>query len=83
MTLPFSYFDAIGIIGVCFILLAYLALQTERIDPLSKAYSTINALGALLIIISLLYDFNLSAFLMELSWLLISVFGLLKAFKSR
>jgi hypothetical protein len=34
--------------------------------------------GALLVVVSLLYRFNLSAFLVEIFWLLISIYGLIK-----
>jgi hypothetical protein len=36
----------------------------------------LNGLGALFILYSLWFDFNLSAFLIELIWLLISLVGL-------
>lgn len=75
--------DIFGIIGVVFILAAYLALQTEKIDPKSFAYSLLNGFGAALILISLYFDFNLSAALIESAWLLISIFGLFKALRSR
>ena len=76
-------YDILGIIGVLFILAAYLGLQLERLDPKSALYSALNAIGAALILISLYFDFNLSAALIESAWLLISIFGLFKAFSSR
>lgn len=79
ITLP----DIIGIIGVCLILLAYSLLQLERIDPKSLRYSMLNGIGAVLILISLIYDFNLASFIIECAWLIISVFGIVKAFLSR
>jgi len=41
-------------------------------------YSLLNALGASLIILSLLDNFNLSAFLMEAFWVLISLVGVVR-----
>jgi hypothetical protein len=38
----------------------------------------LNAVGAFLVMVSLLFDFNLAAFLMEAFWFLISLFGLLR-----
>jgi len=35
--------------------------------------------GALLILISLYFSFNLASFIIEIAWLLISIFGLFKA----
>ena len=68
MTLP----DIVGVIGVLLMLGAYaLALL-------------MNLSGALLVLISLLFKFNLSAFLMETAWALVAVFGLVKlALKKR
>ena len=75
--------DILGIIGVVLILAAYLALQLEKMDPKSVVYSALNGVGAALILLSLYYDFNLSAALIEIAWLVISIFGLFKALRSR
>ncbi len=58
--------------------LGYLLLQAEKIRSSDLSYSLMNGVGALLVMISLLYRFNLSAFLMEAFWLLISIYGLFK-----
>jgi hypothetical protein len=44
-------------------------------------YSLYNTLGALLIVFSLRYKWNLSAFVMEGAWFLLSIYGLYKACK--
>lgn len=74
-----TWFDLIGFLGVLFIIVAYLLLQLDKLPSSSPFYSLMNALGALLIIISLLFDFNLSAFVVEAFWFLISVLGLTKS----
>ena len=76
-------YDILGIIGVLLILAAYLGLQLEKLDSKSALYSALNAIGAALILLSLYFDFNLSAALIESAWLLISIFGLFKAARSR
>ena len=58
--------------------LGYLLLQAEKIRSSDLSYSLMNGVGALLVVISLLYRFNLSAFLVESFWLVISVYGLIK-----
>ena len=78
-----TLYDSLGIFGVLCILVAYLALQLEKLDSKSASYSLLNAIGAALILLSLYVDFNLSAALMESAWLLISIFGLFKALSSR
>jgi hypothetical protein len=63
------------------ILLVYLQLQTGRVASDSIRFSAVNGIGALLILVSLTQSFNLSAFVIEVAWLLISVYGLLRAAK--
>ena len=74
----YSGFDLAGNIGVVLMVLAYLLLQAEKIRSSDLSYSLMNGVGALLVLISLLYRFNLSAFLVEGFWLLISIYGLIK-----
>ncbi|MEL6686105.1 MAG: hypothetical protein AAFP97_00615 [Pseudomonadota bacterium] len=79
MTLP----DLIGLAGVVLILIAYFALQTERIASEDWRFSAINGLGAILIMISLYFTFNLASFVIEVFWLIISVYGLWKVWRRR
>jgi predicted membrane protein len=73
--------DLIGILGVFVIIVAYMLLQLEKMDAKDLSFSVLNTLGALLIIISLMYDWNLASFLMESIWMLISLYGILKYYK--
>jgi len=70
--------DAVGLLGVVLILLAYFLLQAGHMRGESLAYQLMNAFGALLVLVSLLYAFNLSAFLMELAWLAVSIYGIFR-----
>jgi|SRR5215211_6531321 len=70
-----TWFDLTGFVGVLLIVVAYLLLQQDKLPSSSPRYSLLNAGGALLIIVSLIFAFNLSAFIMEVFWLLISVLG--------
>ena len=74
--MTYEWHDLLGNIGVLLILLSYLLVQLDKIDTQRFRYSFMNGLGAGLLCISLYIDFNLSGLLMELSWLLISIFGL-------
>lgn len=78
-----NWHDLVGIIGVVIILAAYLLLQLQTMSSTSMSYSMANALGAFLILISLVNEFNLSAFVIESAWLLISVFGLIRCWLRR
>jgi len=81
--LNYSWFDLAGNVGVLMMVIAYLLLQLERLSSSAVSYLLLNAVGALLVLLSLLFHFNLSAFLMEVFWLLISLFGLAKPLFSR
>ena len=73
--------DVIGLIGVGLILLTYAALTLEKIDPKGWRYSAGNGFGAVLILVSLYFSFNLASFVIEIAWLAISLFGLWKAWR--
>lgn len=81
--MEYQWHNLVGILGVIMVLCAYLWLQLERIEPLGFSYSFLNGLGSGLILVSLLYDFNLPAFLVELAWVFISVIGILRWFKGK
>ncbi|MGE5212568.1 MAG: CBU_0592 family membrane protein [Nitrospirota bacterium] len=78
-----TWLDLVGFMGVLLIIIAYLLLQLDKLPSSSPSYSLLNAAGALLIIVSLIFKFNLSAFVVEALWLLISLFGLTKALRSK
>ena len=83
ITMNFHLFDLAGFIGVLLIVIAYLLLQLDKLPSSSPRYSLLNAGGALLIIVSLIFAFNLSAFIVEVFWFLISLLGLWRSIISR
>lgn len=76
-----TVYDIIGIIGVTFVLVAYGFLQAEKINSKGWRFSALNAMGAVLIMVSLYYSFNLASFIIECAWLTISLYGLFKAWR--
>ena len=78
--MPFAWYDIIGSVGVAIIILTYVLLQTERLKSESLLYSVLNGLGAGLIVFSLFYSFNFSAFVVEALWVVISLYGIAKYF---
>ena len=80
--MSYHWFDLIGIVGVLLIMVAYGLLQLDRLRSSAISFSLINALGALLIMVSLVFNFNLSAFLMEFFWFVISLFGAIRRMAS-
>ncbi len=85
MALPFDYgwHDLVGNLGVICVLATYFMLQAGRLSADSLAYGAWNALGAILIGISLTVDFNLSSFVIEVFWFGISVFGMVRIARER
>jgi hypothetical protein len=81
--LDYRWFDLVGNIGVLLMVVAYLLLQLEKLSSSAASYLLLNVVGAVLVIVSLIFRFNLSAFLMEAFWLLISLYGLAKPLLSR
>jgi hypothetical protein len=73
--------DVIGLIGVFLILISYVLLQLERIKANSLSYSIINLVGAILILYSLFYNWNLSSVIIESFWIIISLFGVGKSLR--
>ena len=81
--MDYSWFDLIGNVGVLLMVVAYLLLQLEKLSSSALSYLLLNAVGAVLVMISLMFRFNFSAFLMEAFWLLISLYGLTTPLLSR
>lgn len=79
--MSYGLLDLIGNIGVVVLIVAYLLLQLNKLSSNGLAYSLLNAIGAGLIIISLLVNFNLSAFIIEVFWVLISLVGIYRYFR--
>jgi O-antigen ligase len=70
--------DALGLLGVLLVLIAYAGGALGRLDPARPPALLLNIAGAVLILVSLAYDFNLSAFVMESLWALVGVVGLVR-----
>jgi hypothetical protein len=77
----YGLLDLVGNIGVVVLVITYLMLQLNKLSSDGLAYSVLNAAGASLIVVSLLFDFNLSALLMEVFWVLISFVGIYRYFR--
>ncbi len=78
--MKFTIYDLIGSVGVGIIILTYVLLQTGKVKSESLVYSVLNGLGAGLIVFSLIFNFNFSAFVVESLWVLISIYGIGKYF---
>jgi hypothetical protein len=79
----FDLFDLAGFVGVLLIVIGYLLLQLDKLPSSSLSFSLLNATCSFLIMLSLIFKFNASAFLIEVFWFLISLIGLSKWLISR
>tara|TARA_R110001583_G_scaffold41891_1_gene133131 strand:+ start:26792 stop:27040 length:249 start_codon:yes stop_codon:yes gene_type:complete len=79
----YTWYDFVGNVGVFLLLAAYLLLQLNKLSSNHLSYSILNAMGAIFIIISLIYEFNLSAFAIEFFWLLISLVGIVNYYRAK
>lgn len=79
--LDFELHNIVGSLGVIMIITSYLFIQIDKMEVKGVQYSLINAVGALLVLFSLYYEFNLSAFIIELFWLIISLYGLFNFYR--
>lgn len=75
--------DIAGVIGSVIIVTTYALSQAGRMDVRRPAYPALNALGASLVIFSLVFKFNLAAMLVEGFWCVISAAGLIGSLRRR
>ncbi len=81
--MKYAWYDFAGNVGVALIVIAFLLLQLGKLRSDDLRYSLMNGIGASLVIASLVFDFNLSAFVIEAFWVLISLVGVVRYFMRR
>lgn len=75
--------DAIGSFGALIVVAAYFATQMRYMNSEDLAFPVVNLLGSVLIVYSLLQNFNLASMLIEGFWIIISVIGIIQHFRLR
>ena len=76
----FDAYQIAGLFGVAFYLGSYAALQTGILKGSGYLYTAVNGTAATFVLISLLRDFNLSSALIQISWIVLSIFGLTRLY---
>ena len=71
-----SIFQTIGLLGFFVYLASFAALQMRLLDGNGVAYAALNILAAALVLVSLTEAFNLASALIQISWIVIGLFGL-------
>jgi hypothetical protein len=79
----YNILEIIGLFGVAFYLGSYAALQTGFIRGSSYQYAILNAIAASLVLVSLIKDFNLSSAIIQISWIAISITGMIRLYYVR
>ena len=75
----YGIYDLLGVTGSLIIIAAYFATQQGWVDASDWRFPLANLIGAVLILFSLMVAWNLAAFVMEIFWLAISIYGLVRA----
>ena len=78
-----QWYDWIGMLGTLMVLAAFFLLQAGRVSGTGIVYQVLNLLGAGGVLVSLLGQFNVSVFFLELAWMLVSAYGIARSFKAR
>jgi len=76
-------YQIIGFIGMVFIVYAYFLLQIGTYDSKSLKFQYINLIGAILLLISLFVHFNLGSFIIEIFWIIITLYGIYKNYTKK
>ncbi len=71
-----SIFTLVGFIGIAINLIAYAMLSSGRLKASEARYQLMNITGTVCILLSLVAQWNLPAFIANLAWLLIGLLSL-------
>lgn len=80
-----QWYDLVGFAGVLLVLVAYLALQSEKLDSRGMMYSLLNLGGAVGILVPVVYapQMNWSVLFIECAWAAISLYGIWHVFRRK
>ncbi len=70
--------EILGLIGAGLYILSYAILQYRRRFARTMAYSLLNLFASSLVLISVFYFWNSSSFVIQIFWIIISLFGVHK-----
>jgi paired small multidrug resistance pump len=73
-----QWWDWIGLAGTASVLLGFFLLQAGKLHGQRIVFQLLNLFGAIGLLVSLYGKFNVSVFLMESAWALISAYGIVR-----
>jgi len=78
-----AWYDWAGLAGTGMILLGFALLQAGKLSGTGLVYQWLNLFGAAGVLVSLLGTFNLSVFLLESAWMLVSLYGIARSLRAK
>jgi paired small multidrug resistance pump len=78
-----SFYEFFGYIGITLILTAYFMMQSGRWSPQELRVPLCNGIGALLILISLYEQPNMPSIMIEIIWVSISAYGVVRCMRNK
>ncbi|MBA3486719.1 MAG: hypothetical protein H0T88_05960 [Lysobacter sp.] len=82
MSFNLLWYDWVGIAGTVMILGAFFLLQAGRVSGTGLSYQLLNLFGAGGVLVSLLGQFNISVFVLEIAWMAVSLYGIVRTLRS-
>ncbi len=79
MSATLLWADTLGVLGAALVMVAYALNQAGRLASGDVRFPAANLAGSVLILISLVFAFNLPSFVIEVFWIAISVYGVWRA----
>jgi len=73
--------DIIGMSGTALVVGSFFLLQLGKLAPTDLGYNIMNLSGAILLLVSLYFNFNLASVVIEIFWIGASCIGLYKYLK--
>ena len=83
MALSLEWYDWVGVFGTLMVLGAFFLLQDGRLSGTGIVYQLLNLFGAGGVLVSLIGKFNVSVFLLEVTWVAMSAYGIVRTYKAR
>ncbi len=68
----------VGVVGTAVYIFTYASLQLGKVDGNGLVYVLLNLTASSCVLFSLLYAFNLASALIQVSWVVISLAGILR-----
>ncbi|HTD28018.1 MAG TPA: hypothetical protein VK660_01375 [Xanthomonadaceae bacterium] len=82
MSMHLEWWDWVGLAGTASVLLGFFLLQAGKLHGQRIVFQLLNLFGAVGLLVSLYGKFNLSVFLMESAWALISAYGIVRRMRA-